>query len=169
MTQNIYNNLEECIKEVFIQASKLACENVKNNIGGPFGAGIIQKIDSKYKILTIEANTVISSKDATCHAEINAIRQASKMLNRFNLNDCILVSTAKSCPMCLAASCWAKISIIYYGTDYSEAIANGFDDKNIEDYIKGKTSDLIKESKFEDSHSINPFKIWAKKGNKTKY
>lgn len=105
MNNKIYTNLNDCINEVLSLSSNYACEGVEKNIGGPFGAGIIQKLDNSYKIICIERNTVISSKDATSHAEINAIRKASKFLNRRNLNDCILVSTAKSCPMCLSASC----------------------------------------------------------------
>lgn len=169
MKNKIYTNLDECIKDVFKNASNLACKNVNENIGGPFGAGIIQKIDKNYKILTVESNTVICSKDATCHAEINAIRKASKLLDRFNLDDCILVTTAKSCPMCLAASCWAKIPIIYYGTDYKEAITSGFDDDNIAKYIKGENQKIIKEIKIENTDSLEPFKIWNKKENKTMY
>ena len=140
---NEYEDLEECVNDVYALASKYADDGVKQGVGGPFGAGIIQKIDNSYKIICIERNTVISSKDATSHAEINAIRKASKTLDRYNLEDCILVTTAKSCPMCLSASCWANIPVIYYSVDYSEATASGFRDDAIAEYIKGNNTDLI--------------------------
>ena len=35
---NEYDNLEECVNEVYELASKYAIDGVKNNIGGPFGA-----------------------------------------------------------------------------------------------------------------------------------
>ena len=63
---NEYDNLEECVNEVYELASKYAIDGVKNNIGGPFGAGIIYKKENgKYIILLIERNTVIASKDPT--------------------------------------------------------------------------------------------------------
>ena len=43
---NEYENLEECVNVVYELASKYATDGVKNNIGGPFGAGIIYKKDN---------------------------------------------------------------------------------------------------------------------------
>ena len=40
---NEYDDLEECVNDVYTIASKYADEGVKNGIGGPFGAGIIYK------------------------------------------------------------------------------------------------------------------------------
>ena len=169
MIKKIYNDLNECINEAFKFSADYACEGVKENIGGPFGACIIQKIYDKYKIICIERNTVIYCKDATCHAEVNAIRKASKILDRFNLSDCILVTTAKSCPMCLSASCWASIPVIYYGTDYSEATTSGFKDDAISKYIQGNNDTLITEIQIKDNICLAPFKIWNEKQNKVQY
>ena len=169
MINKIYDNLNECINDAFKLSADYACDGVKENIGGPFGASIIQKIDEKYKIVCIERNTVISSKDATCHAEVNAIRKASKILDRRNLEDCILVTTGKSCPMCLSASCWANIQVIYYGTDYSEATSSGFKDDAIAEYIKGNNDELIEEVQINNDFCLEPFKIWNEKQDKIQY
>lgn len=169
MNNKEYSNLNECINDVLNLSSNFACEGVEENIGGPFGAGIIQKIDNSYKIICIERNTVISSKDATSHAEINAIRKTSKILDRYNLEDCILVTTAKSCPMCLSASCWANIPVIYYSVDYSEATASGFRDDAIAEYIKGNNTGLINEVKVKNNLCCKPFKIWNEKTNREQY
>lgn len=164
-----YENLEECINDVFLYSSVYATDGVTNGIGGPFGAGIIQKIDNKYKVLVIERNTVLKSKDATCHAEINAIRKAEKILDNIFLEDCILVSTAKSCPMCLSAACWAKIPVIYYGTDYKNATASGFKDDSIFKYLKGDNNELITEIQKENKYSLEPFKKWNTLEEKNTY
>lgn len=156
----IYENLDECVNDAFLYSASYATDGVANGVGGPFGAGIIQKIDNKYKILVIERNTVLRTKDTTCHAEINAIRKAEKILDKPFLEDCILVSTAKSCPMCLSAACWAKIPIIYYGTDYENAINSGFKDSDILEYIKGNNNNLIKEILKENNYSLEPFNKW---------
>ena len=57
--------------------------NIINNFkdGGPFGAAIVKD----GKIISTAHNTVLESKDATAHAEINAIRKASKKLNTHDL------------------------------------------------------------------------------------
>ena len=53
---NEYDNLEECVNEVYELASKYAKKKKKNNIGGPFGAGIIyEKENGKYIILLISS------------------------------------------------------------------------------------------------------------------
>ena len=96
---NEYEDLEECVNDVYALASKYADDGVKQGVGGPFGAGIIYETEEgRYIILCIERNTVLYSKDPTAHAEVNAIRSACKKLNTKSLENCILVTTAKSCP-----------------------------------------------------------------------
>ena len=57
--------------------------NLINNFkdGGPFGAAIVKDGE----IISTAHNTVLESKDATAHAEINAIRKASKKINTHDL------------------------------------------------------------------------------------
>lgn len=66
------------------QAIKESRSNFENNYknGGPFGAVIVKNGE----IISIAHNTVIESKDATAHAEVNAIRFASKKLNTYDLS-----------------------------------------------------------------------------------
>ena len=164
-----YKKLEECIDRVYELASNYAIDGVKNNIGGPFGAGIIyQKENGKYEILSIARNTVISSKDPTAHAEVNAIREACKKIENKSLKDCILVTTAKSCPMCLSAACWANIKVIYYSQEYESAVSSGFNDENIAEYIKGK-NEIIKEKRIKKDCCELPFIEWDKKKDKQMY
>lgn len=169
MINDIYTNLEECISDCFKEAANYAILGVKENVGGPFGAAIIQKNEDKYKVICIERNTVITTKDATCHAEINAIRKASNLLNKRELSDCILITTSKSCPMCLSAACWANIPVIYYGSTYTDATTAGFKDNDIAEYIKGKNSEIIKEIKVNNLDCITPFKVWNEKDDKINY
>jgi guanine deaminase len=169
MLDKLYDNLDECIDECFKLSSLYADEGVKKNIGGPFGACIIQKINEKYKVLVMSRNTVLFEKDATCHAEINAIRKASKILDRFDLSDCILITTSKSCPMCISAACWAKIKLVYYSLDYEIATTNGFKDNNILDYLKNNNNNVIQEEKIANKYAIVPFTTWKNKEDKNTY
>lgn len=166
---NEYENIEECVNIVYELAAKFATDGVKKGIGGPFGAGIIYKKDNdRYVILVIERNTVISSKDPTAHAEVNAIRSACKALNSKSLDNCILVTTAKSCPMCLAAACWANIKTIYYSQDYNDASTSGFRDDKIQEYIKGNNQ-IIEEKTLRNPCCEYPFMEWNKKKDKEQY
>lgn len=103
-----------------------ARKNLKNMAGGPFGACIVKN----GRILAIARNTVLE-KDATCHAEINAIRIASKKLKNFDLSGCIIYSTTEPCPMCFAAIHWSRISRIIYGTSISDAMRIGFNELKV--------------------------------------
>lgn len=107
---------------------KLAIEEAKvgilNDHGGPFGVVIV-----KDGVVIAKAhNTVLRDHDATCHAEIQAIREASKKLNNFDLTGCVLYSTGKPCPMCSSAIKWAKIKQVYYACGYDEAERIGFNE-----------------------------------------
>lgn len=166
--KELYSDLKECIKDAMELSSKYAVEGVINDIGGPFGAAVIQKIDDKYKIVVIERNSVVKDNNPTSHAEMNAIKKASELFNRFDLSDCILVSTAKSCPMCLSTSCWARIPKIYYGVDYEYATKYGFKDNEILEYLQGKNN-LISEEKLENDYAKEPFESWANKENRVDY
>ena len=108
---------------------KIAVEEARNGIlndhGGPFGVVIV-----KDGIVISQAhNTVLRDNDSTCHAEIQAIREASKKLNNFDLSGCILYSTGKPCPMCASAIKWAKIKQVFYVCGYDEAERIGFNEQ----------------------------------------
>ncbi|MDD4352399.1 MAG: nucleoside deaminase, partial [Candidatus Gracilibacteria bacterium] len=88
-----------------------AAKNFTDLQGGPFGACLVKE----GQVFALARNTVLRS-DATCHAEINAIRAASQKLGTYDLTGCEIYSTTEPCPMCFAAIHWAKIGKIYYGT-----------------------------------------------------
>lgn len=168
MLDKVYNDINECVNDAMSLASEYAKDGVERSIGGPFGAAIIQKVEDGYKIVVIARNTVLMEKDPTCHAEVNAIKKAARILGKFELQDCILVTTAKSCPMCISAACWARIPTVKYALDYDFAASHGFIDKDISLYIKGKNS-IIKEVKVKNDYAKIPFEVWKEKEDKTKY
>jgi guanine deaminase len=109
-----------------------ARKGVEKKHGGPFGCVIVRND----KVVCMSHNTVLSKHDATCHAEMNAIRLASKKLKRFDLSDCEVYTTGKPCPMCRAALNWAKVKTVYYACNYKDAEIIGFkeEDGNNEGY-----------------------------------
>ena len=54
-------------------------------------------------------NYVVLHNDPTAHAELLAVRDAARRLNKRDLSDCDVYSTATPCPMCQGALYWARI------------------------------------------------------------
>jgi DNA-3-methyladenine glycosylase len=110
--------------KLFLQrAIKLASENISAG-GGPFGAIIVKENE----IISEAGNKVVLNNDPTAHAEILAIRQASSLLQSYDLSGCTLYSSCEPCPMCLGAIYWAGIKKVVYSCDRTDAEAAGFSD-----------------------------------------
>ena len=60
-------------------------------------------------------NTREKEHSPSGHAEILALEQASQMLGRWRLTDCIAVVTLEPCPMCAAALLQSRVSSIIFG------------------------------------------------------
>jgi guanine deaminase len=136
------------------KAIKEAFKGIRNKEGGPFGAVIVRK----GKVIARAHNLVLKSKDPTAHAEITAIRKASKKLNKFDLSDCEIYTSCYPCPMCLAAIYWAKIGKVYYGCSEEDAEKIGFDDKIINSIFRGKKKGIIKMKQIERDECLKSFK-----------
>jgi guanine deaminase len=106
------------------RAATLALEKMRANVGGPFGAVIVQGGE----IIAEGWNEVTSLNDPTAHAEVMAIRRACARLDTFQLPDCDIFTNCEPCPMCLGAIYWARLRHIYYARTRAEAAAIGFDD-----------------------------------------
>ena len=69
------------------------------------------------KIIARGFNKVIIDNDVSSHAEINAIRDASKQIGNFRLNDCTMYVTLEPCHMCAKAIVDARIDTLYFGAN----------------------------------------------------
>ena len=76
----------------------------------PVGAVIVKDGE----IIGEGRNKVISKNDVTSHAEINALRNASKNTNNYRLNDCLMYVTLEPCHMCAKAALDARLSSIVF-------------------------------------------------------
>lgn len=77
----------------------------------PVGAVIYKNNE----IISSSHNLVITNADPTAHAEILAVKQASKALKTEFLTDCTIYITLEPCPMCAYAISLARISKIVFG------------------------------------------------------
>ncbi|MEK6598896.1 MAG: tRNA adenosine(34) deaminase TadA [Deltaproteobacteria bacterium] len=77
----------------------------------PIGAVIV----SDNKIIARGHNLKESTADATAHAEIIAIKKASKKLGRWRLTDSTIYVTLEPCLMCMGALIQARIERLVFG------------------------------------------------------
>ena len=146
-------------------AVKSAIDGLKKNHGGQFGACVVKGEE----VVSIDHNEVFKTNEPTMHAEINAIRKASKKLGTFDLTGCEIYSTCMPCPMCLGAIKWANIKTVYYGATSRDADDIGFRDEIFYgelDISKIKGLEIIN---IERELCLKPFKLWQNKQNKTMY
>ena len=64
-------------------------------------------------------------QDPTAHAEILALREASRALGSWRLLDCVLYVTLEPCAMCAGAIVLARVPRVVYGTTDPKAGATG--------------------------------------------
>ena len=78
----------------------------------PVGAVIVKENE----VIGRGRNTVIADNDVSSHAEINALRSASKKLNNFRLNGCAIYVTLEPCHMCAKAIVDARLDMLVFAT-----------------------------------------------------
>lgn len=111
--------LKEAKKALLIDEVPVGCVIVYNN-----------------KVIARGYNKREKEHDATSHAEINAIRKASKKINNWRLCDMDLYVTVEPCIMCAGAIMWSRFRRVIYGAKDPKGGALGtsiniFDTPNI--------------------------------------
>lgn len=97
---------EKYMKEAIKQAKKaLALDEV------PIGCVIVYED----KIIARGYNRRLTDKNTLSHAELNAIRKASKKLGDWRLDDCEMYITLEPCQMCAGAIVQSRIKKVYAG------------------------------------------------------
>ena len=151
-------------------ANELSFENLKTNVGGPFGACVVKNGE----IIGKGSNHVLINNDPTAHAEVMAIRDACKNINSYDLSGCELYTSCYPCPMCLSAIIWANIKKVYYGNTKEDAASIGFRDDYIYNYIENLASGIDNNSILDlecidREETIKVFNEFAKKSDKIIY
>ena len=67
------------------------------------------------QVIAEAGNRTLADRDPTAHAEILAIRQATKAVGSERLVDCDLYVTLEPCTMCAGAISLARVRRLYYG------------------------------------------------------
>ena len=147
-------------------AKQLSDDNLKTNVGGPFGACIVKD----GKIIGKGSNHVLGNNDPTAHAEVMAIRDACKNISSYDLSGCELYTSCYPCPMCLSAIIWSNIKKVYYGNTPTDAEEIGFRDEFIYNYIRNNNdSNILDLECIDREETIKTFMEYQEKEDKTIY
>ena len=153
-------------KETWMRRAIQLSEESVSKGGGPFGAVIVKD----GHVIAEASNSVTLDNDPTAHAEVNAIRMATRLLKTFDLTGCDIYTSCEPCPMCLGAIYWARINRIYYANNRQDAADIGFDDDCIYQEIERRPADRYKPMQvLLPEEGKKAFRMWEQKSNKTEY
>ena len=105
-----------CSTPFLAEAIALAHDNVRSG-GRPFGAVVVRD----GVVIARGVNEILATNDPTSHAELNALRAASKALGTPNLAGCEVYASGQPCPMCMAAMRIAGVTRARYAYSNEEA------------------------------------------------
>ena len=152
--------------EFLLRAIALATENVTSGRGGPFAALIARD----GRIVAEGVNVVTATNDPTAHGEVTAIRAACKMMGTFSLSGCELYTSCEPCPMCLAASYWARLDAVFYGCSAEDAAKAGFDDAYLyAEFRKDPAGRSLPAVQALRDEAWSSFAAWIASSNKIEY
>ncbi|HOZ54982.1 MAG TPA: tRNA adenosine(34) deaminase TadA [Clostridia bacterium] len=97
--------------EYYMRQALVQAEIAYKKLEVPVGAVIVKD----GKIISKAYNKKEYKNDTTNHAEILAIRKASKKLKSWRLSDCEMYVTLEPCSMCAGALIQSRISKVYIG------------------------------------------------------
>jgi tRNA(adenine34) deaminase len=100
------NAHEALMRAALVQARAAAA-------AGEVPIGAVLAVDDR--IIAEGYNQPISSSDPTAHAEIVAMRAASRVLGNYRLTGATLCITVEPCAMCVGAIVHARIGTLIYG------------------------------------------------------
>jgi len=132
-----------------------------NQGGFPVGAIVVKD----NKIIGIGLSNGKDNKDATSHAEIEAIRKAAKFLNTRDLFNCELYSSMEPCLMCFSASYWSKVKKITFAVSKEKLSKQHYEGLYSLDDINSKNNRQIEiiHDKSLEKEAFLIVKNWEKK------
>ena len=109
------SNREEILHfdEYFMEASLKEARNALSCKEVPVGAVVVMS----GTIVGRGHNLVITHNDPTAHAEMMALKDASKHIGNYRMNECTLYVTVEPCIMCAGAIVHSRLKTLVYGVE----------------------------------------------------
>ena len=105
------------------RAIEIAREKMVGEGLAPFAAVVVRD----GQIIGEGCNRVLVNHDPTAHGEVEAIRDACRRLQTYELPDSELYSSGDPCPLCVSSMYFAKIERLYYASTHDDYAALGID------------------------------------------
>ncbi|MGB3496145.1 MAG: nucleoside deaminase [Elainellaceae cyanobacterium] len=148
------------------EAIALSFDAMRTNKGGPYGAVVVKD----GQVIGRGQNRVTSLNDPTAHAEMLAIREACQAVESWTLPGCELYTSCEPCPMCMAATLWAKLDVVYYGNSKETADQFGFNSSSLYAQVtKAPAERDLSMVPYMVDEAVEAFKEWVAKSDKKKY
>ncbi|WP_326535244.1 nucleoside deaminase [Pseudorhodoferax sp.] len=97
-------------EKYMLDAIRAAMGNIRERRTWPFGAVIARDGQA----IATAVNQVDALCDPSAHAEMQAVRQAAKVLGSTDLSGCTVYASGYPCPMCLTAMYLAGVREVFY-------------------------------------------------------
>jgi len=112
----------------FMEAAIEEAKNARQRGDYAFGAIVVRGDE----IIARATNRSKIDKDVTQHAEVVAIREASRKLGTRYLEQCVLYTTHEPCPMCAGAAVWANMQGVVSGAKIEDISNYSLKNRNAE-------------------------------------
>jgi tRNA(Arg) A34 adenosine deaminase TadA len=112
-------------------AIDVACENVLQGSGGPFGAAIFE--EETGRLIAVGVNLVVPLNNSCLHAEMVAFMMAQAARGSFTLGGAdqpahALYTSCEPCAMCLGATLWSGVRRVVWSALREDANRLSFDE-----------------------------------------
>jgi tRNA(adenine34) deaminase len=97
--------------ELFMKEALAAAEEARAEGEVPVGAVIV----SDGRVIARGRNRTEATRQAVAHAELEALRKASRVVGDWRLSGCTLYVTLEPCPMCAFAGVLARLGRVVFG------------------------------------------------------
>lgn len=109
------------MNEKYMEIAYLEAKKAYKKMEVPVGAVIVKD----NKVISKAHNLMETKNDCTKHAEIIAIKKASKKLKNWRLIDCDLYVTLEPCEMCKGAISLSRIKNVYFSVKKEDKKTKG--------------------------------------------
>jgi tRNA(adenine34) deaminase len=107
--------------EYFMRLALREAESALGHDDVPIGAVVVHEGE----VVGAGGNERELRQDPTAHAEVLALREASRVVGSWRLLDCVLYVTLEPCAMCAGAIVLGRVARVVYGTEDPKAGAAG--------------------------------------------
>ena len=99
------------LHEPLMREALAAAREAARHTDVPVGALVMSRGD----VIAVASNRTLRDQDPTAHAEVLALREASRVRGSWRLDDCTLYVTLEPCAMCAGAIVLSRIRILVFG------------------------------------------------------